>query len=85
MSQNEIETFSVSCNICKFGRDYELEAIIEAINSKTAAKIFVSDWIETIFSSILSTKDNNLIIAVSHYSGYVEYFIIKNNFITKYD
>lgn len=80
MNSSNLETFSVSCNICKYGRDYELESIIEAVDYKCAAKIFLSDWLEEIFSSIIS-KENNLVIAVSHYSGHVEYFSIKNNFL----
>jgi hypothetical protein len=80
-----IETFSVSCNITKHSRDYELETLLEAVDGKNAAKIFLQDWIEDIFQSLMNSKEKSLVIAVSHPNGFIEYFEVRNNFLRSID
>lgn len=73
--EQELETYSVSVNISKNGRDYELESMIEALTPKLAAIIFFRDWVE----EMILSKNDSLIIAVSEPKGHITFFNIKNN------
>lgn len=71
----EKETYSVSVSLSQNGRDYELEALIEAFSPKYAALIFVRDWIQEI--SLL--KKNETIISVSEPRGAIYLFVLRDN------
>jgi len=72
-----METFSVSMNIYRNGRDYELESLFEAESAKNAAMIFLKDWIDEIAFS----KNKEFFISVSEPNGNITYFIVKNNIL----
>lgn len=76
-----LNTYSVSMNVYKNGRDYELETMFEATSPKNAAMIFLKDWIEEIFYF----KNRELYISVSEPHGCITYFIVKNNILSPLD
>lgn len=79
--RSAVNTYSVSMNICKNGRDYELESLLEADCVKSAAMLFIKDWID----EIIFFSQKEFFISVSECNGDITVFIIKNNILTRLD
>lgn len=75
MSTTIFNTYNVSINVLKNGKDYCIDGLIEAASVKMAAIIFVRDWLKEIYMWI----GDEFILVVSEYNGTIHPFIVKNN------
>lgn len=73
----ELDTFSVSLNLCRNSHDYELETLIEAHSATAAAVTLTRDWADLIKETL--ARGNELVISVSSPNGDIQFFTVHSN------